>query len=544
MNASPENTPPVLNPAASTRKTLRRLFLTLFLRGRSSRGIKKDSVPKSVGQKLARTLFFYGLFGLYALAFLHQSLFVLSAYLHAMTFAFLGMFIASSAGEVLFNKEEGDILLHRPILPKELLWAKIGVMVEVSLWIAFAFNVVGFFIGVNDPDGGWMFLVAHGLSTILEALFCTGFIVLTYQLCLRWFGREKLDGLMTTVQVLVTVLVVVGGQLMSRMVVRAGPLSLDTSTWWMWLLPPAWFAALDDALAGTSQMSSWILGGVGLFSTLLILFFAFGRLANTYGTGLQDMNETISQPGKTNARRRRLESLVKLPPFCWMLRDSVERASFLLTTAYIMRDREIRLRVFPALAPMLIMPVVLLSQSSRSSGGGFSVAFVGGYLGIVPLLGVNLLQFSSQWQAADIFRVTPLIGPGRLCHGARYAVLCFLTIPLLVLLGIIMWFMRNNIAFPLLVLPGLILLPLYSLIPCLGGKGVPLSTPSEESKSARRGLVTLVPLGVSVVLSIVSAMALMHGLFYWLLLLETIVVAGLYVWMRSSIAKAQWLSIE
>ena len=50
-----------------------------------------------------------------------QPVFGLSLYLHAMTLVFLGMFVASSAGEVLFNKEEGDILLHRPITARALL---------------------------------------------------------------------------------------------------------------------------------------------------------------------------------------------------------------------------------------------------------------------------------------------------------------------------------------------------------------------------------------------------------------------------------------
>ena len=48
----------------SPERTLRRLFLTLFLRGRSSRGLQKDSVPKSVSSKLGFTLLFYALFGL------------------------------------------------------------------------------------------------------------------------------------------------------------------------------------------------------------------------------------------------------------------------------------------------------------------------------------------------------------------------------------------------------------------------------------------------------------------------------------------------
>jgi len=144
--------PPLISeartPAISTRKNLRRLFLTLFLRGRSSRGLHKDQAPKSVGTKLAFTLLIYSAFGLMALLFGGQPVFTLSIYLHAMTFVFLGMFIASSAGEVLFNKEEGDILLHRPVTPRALLWAKIGVLVEVSLWLAGAFNL-GFAVIAN-----------------------------------------------------------------------------------------------------------------------------------------------------------------------------------------------------------------------------------------------------------------------------------------------------------------------------------------------------------------------------------------------------------
>ena len=82
-----------------------------------------------------------------ALAFRDKPVFALSVYLHSLTFVLLGMFVASSAGEVLFNNEEADILLHRPIEPRTLLWAKIGVLIEVSLWIAAALNAVGLLVG-------------------------------------------------------------------------------------------------------------------------------------------------------------------------------------------------------------------------------------------------------------------------------------------------------------------------------------------------------------------------------------------------------------
>ena len=55
---------------------------------------------------------------------------------------------------------------------------------------------------------------------------------------------------------------------------------------------------------------------------------------------------------------RLLEILVDMPPLRWWLRDSVARASFLLTAAYLVRDRDVKLRVYPALAPYLVIPIL------------------------------------------------------------------------------------------------------------------------------------------------------------------------------------------
>ena len=536
---------PVPPPALSTERTLRRLFLTLFLRGRSSRGLRKDRAPKSLGSKLALTLVLYALMGLLALAFVHQPVFALSIYLHAMMLVFLGMFIAASAGEVLFNKEEADILMHRPVRARALLWAKIGVLVQVSLWLAGAFNLAGFVIGIAAPDGGWLFPIVHALSTMLEALFCTGGMVLVYQLCLRWFGRERLDDLMTTAQVLVAVAAVVGGQIVPQLIGRfGGNLSLSLDLWWIALLPPAWFAGLDDALAGRGAISSWALAAFGLAATGVVLWLAFGKLARDYETGLQTLNETIS-PVRRRSGRRWFDVLVNAPPLSWWLRDSVTRAAFLLTAAYLVRDRDVKLRIYPGLAPMLAMPIIFLVQDHRQGGiGGFGVAFAGGYLGLIPLLGLNLLQYSQQWQASDLFRAAPLRGPAPFCHGARRAVLCFLALPTVVFFGLVAWVVRNDSSHLPLLIPGIIALPVYSMVPCLGGKAVPFSLPIEEAKSARRGLSMVGVMFVSLLLSGLASWAWATGWFNWLLLVEATVATALYAGMRASIASVRWAPME
>ena len=521
----------------------------LFLRGRGSRGLRKERAPKSLQSKLALTLFIYAAFGCLVFSLYGRPILALSIYLHAMTIVFLGMFIGSSAGEILFNKEEADILLHRPITPRALLAAKISVMLKVSFWIAGAFNLAGFIVGVLAPDGGWLFPIAHLISTATQALFCTGAVVLAYQLCLRWFGRERLEGLITTVQVFVAIGVVLGGQLAPQLIVRfGGNIDLSSHGWWIALLPPAWFAAFDDAVAGTKAVNSWILAGVGLVATTLVTWLAFGILARDYQTGLQVLLESSGPKPRQGKRRRWLSSLVNSPLLSWWLRDSVSRAAFLLTAAYLFRDRDVKLRIYPGVAPMLVMPAIfLMSGSGRNSGfagNGFGVAFTGTYLGLVPLLALSLLQYSQQWQASDLFRLAPMSGPAPLCHGARRAVLLFLTLPVLIVFAILVLLLGKDSSLLPLLIPGVLALPIYAMIPCLRGKAVPLSMPNEEAKSASRGLRMIGVMFLSILLAGVSLWAWSTGWFWWLLVLETVLVAATYFAMRRSLSAVRWQSLE
>jgi ABC-2 type transport system permease protein len=531
----------------SPQQALRRLFLTLFLRGRTSRGLQKDRAPKSVGSKLGLALLLYAGIGACALAFQRQPVFALALYLHGMTLVFLGMTIASSAGEMLFNKEEADILLHRPVTPQTLLRARIGVLVNVSLWLAGAFNLTGFVVGIAAKDGGWLFPISHAISTAGQALFCTGCVVLAYELCLRWFGRERLEGLMTTVQIIVAVTVVIGGQIVPRLIAVSGnKMAVGVKSWWIVLLPPAWFAGFDDAVAGSGTKTSWLLAGVGAASTLLVLWLAFAKLARHYEEALQVIGEASAPKPAQQGRRRWLHAVVQRRPLNWWLREPVTRASFLLVAGYLLRDRETKLRIYPSLAPMLVMPFLFLLQERGRDGfgSGFGVAFSGAYIGLVALLGSNLLQFSQQWPAADVFRVAPIPGPSRICQGARRAVICFLALPTVAAFALIIGCLRHGFAQLPLLLPGLIAMPLFALYPYLGGKSVPLAMPSEDAKSASRGLQMVGVMMLSMALAGLALWSWETGWFHWLLLGEAMLASALYALMHRSVASAAWPAME
>ncbi|MEO5712061.1 MAG: hypothetical protein ABIT37_01110, partial [Luteolibacter sp.] len=387
----------------SQAKVLRRLYLTLFLRGRSSRGLNLKNSSQSIGRRLVVTLLFYTLIGMMALMFLMQPVFNLSIYLHGASLFFVGMFVATSSGEVLFNEQEAEIMLHRPVSPRAMLWAKVSVLLEVSLWLSLAFNLAGLLVGTFTKNGSLLYAPAHVVSSTCSALFCTSGVVLVYQLCLRWFGRERLDGLMTFMQVLMTLVLVLGSQIAPRMIEwLPGEIHLTAKTWWLALVPPAWFAALDETLIGRGNPTMWTLAAVGVFATAAIIFLAFGKLAGSYESGLQVLGESKSRSPEKTGRPRLLQRLVTLPPLCWILRHPVERAGFLLVGGYMFRDRDVKLRLYPGLVPMMMMPVVLLANGMRHRGtDGFMLVLSGSYLPLVPLVALNLLRFSQHWQAAD-----------------------------------------------------------------------------------------------------------------------------------------------
>jgi ABC-2 type transport system permease protein len=538
MSAPAEQAPQAV---PSTARTLRRLFLTLFLRGRSSRGLSKKGAPRSVASKLRLSLLWYTLFGAVAFVWSSQPIFVLTIFEHAMTFVLVGMFVVGSAGEVLFNSEEADILLHRPIEPRALLWAKIGVLLQVSLWLAGAFNAIGLIVG-TVVTRSWAFPVLHAGAIVLQTLFCTSCVVLTYQLCLRWFGRERLEQLMTATQVIVAVTVVALGQIVPRALptlTRALDDRIDA--WWVTVLPPVWFAGLSS-LAVDGRAASWLFAALAVLATGAVVWLAFGKLAHDYLLGVQNLGDRSTRaPRQRAARRARLAKLVDAAPARWLLRDPAERAAFLLTLAYLFRDRDTKLRFYPGLAPFMVLPVVFLFQQDPA---GFSLAFGGVFLGTMPMLSLQMLHHSQQWQAADLFRVAPLPGPGALAAGASRAVTWVIVGPFLAVFAAAVALLAGDVSRVALLLPGLVAMPVFTLIPRLNGDAVPLSRPVDEARSAKRGLRFMGVIFVAMLVAGIGTWARNGGWLWQLLLVEALAVAVTCIAARRATRQIAWPSME
>lgn len=533
----------------SPEQVLRRIFWKLLFRGRAAQQMQTHRVKKQLSMGL--TLFFYGLFGvLPAMTAFAVDTFTFASLLHAFTFMFASLTLATSAGTMLFVKEEAEILLHRPVTPQQLLRAKTAVLVAFSLILALALNLAGLITGLWSKGATWRFIPAHLVSTLLLMVFSAACIVLVYNVCLKWFGREKLDNLLTTLQTVLAIVMMCSGQVLPRFIGSQTVQHLKVGGWAL-ALPPVWFGALDALLSGAAALQAvWIPVSFAVAGTGLVVWLAFGKLGSAYGEGLMALNESSGTAETESKRRRRrlLPALVNLPPLRWWLRDPVERHAFLLTSAYMARDREIKLKLYPGLAPMLIMPLAMLFSMSGLKHAGATTwvqSFAACYLAIVPLQAMMLLNRSEHWRASAFFQAAPLPHWSPLFHGARKAVLGWLTYPMLVLQGLALAALQKSPTPLFMTLPALIFLPAFSLVPGLVKTWLPLSLPAEEQRDAGAGcLFMAVVMGVSASIGGLAMWMWSLGWFWPFLAVEALVMLGVTALLSRMLRARPWQAAD
>jgi hypothetical protein len=153
------------------------------------------------------------------------------------------------------------------------------------------------------------------------------------------------------------------------------------------------------------------------------------------------------------------------------------------------------------------------------------------------------LQYSQQWRAADIFRAAPIAGPARIGHGARRAVLCFLALPAVLAFGLLAWSTQRDAFQLLLIVPGLIAMPVYALLPGVSG-AVPFSQPADNAKSTGRGLAMIGTIFVAMAIAAAATLAWTGGVFWYFVAAELLVAIGLYAALVFRLNRKRWPPLD
>jgi hypothetical protein len=159
-------------------------------------------------------------------------------------------------------------------------------------------------------------------------------------------------------------------------------------------------------------------------------------------------------------------------------------------------------------------------------------------------MALNLLQYTQNWQAADLYRLAPVPGPGPFIRGAILAVATLLVLPGLLATGLVLSLLPNGPQNAAMLLPGLIAMPVYALVPGAIEKAVPLSKAAEDAKSATRGALMFLLMMSALAIPGLAMLAKHLGGFTPFLLGEALLATVACLAMSRAIARKSWDPLE
>lgn len=445
------------------------------------------SRPRSV---FAMALGFYALLGGFAAGALLRgpSLLVSLTIVHGFVMLFLGMSLITDFSSVILDSTDNRVLLPRAVSGRTILFARtVHVAVYIAL-IAGSLSLGTMVLGTWLV--GWWFAPVFAVTLAASAALCLFGVSSFYLVALRFTRAERFRDLILYFQVGMAVLFLSSYQLLPRLMVSAhGSGASLADRWWVYLLPPAWLAAPADLLAGNYGTPQLMLSTLGLLVPIASVAMVAKVLAPGFGDALLRLEPTPS-PSVAVDGAKRSWSQTAAHLAC---RSGREQAAFELVWRLCARDRTFRLRTYPTLAFVFVLPLLFFSSSQVIMGATFDeLRATPAHLfllyvccSLVPTA-IMHLRISEQHAASWIYAVLPLERPGTVLMAGMKVVLMRLVLPAFLLVSALVLGLWGLPALPDVALAFSVLLLVCSLQALSFERALPFSQPFDVLRSFSR----------------------------------------------------------
>jgi hypothetical protein len=449
---------------------------------------------------------------------------------------------------VLIDVRDTVILLPKPVNDRTFLLARVlHIMVHMFRVIVPMLLPALVFLFV---EYNWQVVVVFLLAALLASLLAIFFINAIYLLIIRITTPDKFKSFIAWFQIGFMILIYGAYQVVPRASSLESVQNFSVQDYSLiGLFPPYWFAASVVEGAGLEGVRSWwwlLLSVVGSMGSiwLVIRFLAPSfnqKLAMLSGGDAGGVAGSVVRSGVRGVGYAdRLAN--------WFTFSSVERAGFLFTWKWALRNRGFRMRVYPAIGYIVVWFVISIYrnvlQLGESESGSSSVLFsAAGLLGLIYLscfIFISAIQQISQadeFKASWIFYSSPVSLPGAILLGTLKALLAQFFLPLAGLLLVLGIGWQGMSAVPNLLLGFSNQLLISGLLLLMNYKKLPASLPANKADATGnflRGMLMLLFNG---------GFGLVHYFIYsfpvvvWI----SVVLSGLSVWLvYRRIARVSW----
>ncbi|MBZ2174752.1 hypothetical protein K8M07_05765 [Schnuerera sp. xch1] len=511
-----------------TMRKILKVKLTLDGRRTPTTMLNSSNKKKKDGNNLIKSLGLYILLGIVFIPFIVLG----ESYLFQMSFVFgvimfmMTITLVSDFSTVLLDLKDKDIILSRPINSKTLNIAKMIHITIYMFYITIAFIGPGFIAGFIKH--GLLFSMIFFIEIILMDLLIIVLTALLYLLILKFFDGEKLKDIINYFQIILTITITVGYQLLGRLFSFDELLNIEfTPKPWQYILPPIWFGGPFELILN-GNVSNYILMFTALAVVMpIIAIIIYTKLIPIFEYNLQKLNDTS---GHSKPRNKGLNFyLAKI-----VCRSKEERTFFRFATNMIKKERVFKLRVYPSLGFSMIFPFIFILTAIGSEGLGWlkgSKMFLSLYfVGImVPNIIMNL-GYSGNYKGAWIYKIAPVVDLLSIIKGAVKASLVNIILPLYVLISIVSMFVFGGEVFIHLIIIFISILLYITICSKILNDTLPFSEPFETANhGSGLAMIPLMLLLGLFALAHFIAMTIPYGILIYMVVL---IIINLFTWKK------------
>ncbi len=417
-----------------------RLKLTLDAR---KQGIQDTTGKKSKLDSHTQNLIVIGLVGVFSgmLMPLSVDLYYKISVLAGMNLFFLVMYMISDFSSVLLDVRDSTVIMTKPVDSKTMNIARITHISYYMLSMFGALNAVSFVLGTAK----------HGILfafTMILMMFFMSFLIIfittiLYGLLLKFFNGEKLKDVLNVLQIILSVITIVGYQVLGRMFEFVDMHMTINIKWWSYLLPSAWFGGLFKIIVEKNTEFSYVLMAILSITIPIIL----GVILKVLILPKYEVYLTkLSVEGTLLVKKKNILSHFKQFIMKKIAKDNIELAFMEFTDANLTRDRKLKLMIYPNHVLGLVFPFIMLFNIF-STGESFaktlveikgSSSFLMMYLASMFLImNFDFLKYSSNANAAMIFDSFPIKNKVVFYRGAIKTYYLKFILPAMVLISLI-----------------------------------------------------------------------------------------------------------
>ncbi|WP_313804492.1 hypothetical protein [Cytobacillus sp.] len=461
-----------------------------------------------------KSLWIYVVFGLFLIPFVlmgENYLFQMSLFFGIFTFFVMTSMIADFSS-VLLDIRDRNILFPKPVDRKTVSTSK---MVHVAIYLSFlTIALVSIPLIVGLVKNGVLFFLVSILNIVLIDLLIIGVTALIYLFILRFFDGEKLKDIINYVQIGLSLMIMVGYQLLIRSFQFIDlTVSLEPQ-WWQIFIFPMWFGAnMEMIMNGSFQLLYLLFTALGILIPLLSIWI-YMKYNHVFEQNLQK----LTYHGKSKENKQSKLRQLFLKGIC---HSNEERAYFRFASSMMKNERDFKLKVYPSLGFSIVIPFIFIMNGYNTNFNDLSTSksYLTIYFSliIIPTIMI-LLKFSGKYKGAWIYRVTPIKQLKPIFSGTIKAFIFKLYLPVYLLLSAVF-----IVVFGVRVLPDLIIVFLnaciYAVI-CfmILKKSIPFSESIDQYNQNSNG---------AIVFGLMLFVALFAGIHY----VSTLFSYGIYLYL-------------